>query len=251
MVAAINAIFMDIGGTLLTNDGNPYVVDGTDLNVKVLRELTAAGLSFSMLTGLPPELLRKAALEPYLTLADYVVIENGSAIYRRKGQTLSFDPESVDAQWRERIRKASEGLDSIVAVLSRENVAYKRFEHSVRVYNATAQLADGRAKGVLSDIPETIQLRRYKADLIFCPAMATKGEALRFIAAQEAWDLSSIMAIGNEMVDQSMLRIVGYPRATQNSPEELKQLVHRLGGEVSEYPAGKAVYHFMLSVNRV
>jgi hypothetical protein len=73
MSSAIKAIFVDMGDTLLTNEGKPYEVDGTDLNVKVLRELVATGIPFNMLTGLPPELLRKAVLEPYLKLATYVL----------------------------------------------------------------------------------------------------------------------------------------------------------------------------------
>jgi hydroxymethylpyrimidine pyrophosphatase-like HAD family hydrolase len=248
MSSADKAIFVDMGGTLLTNEGKPYEVDGTDLNVKVLRELVATGIPFNMLTGLPPELLRKAVLEPYLKLATYVVLENGAAIYRRKGATLGFGFDHLDTDWHEKIRKASEGLDSIVDVLSRENVAHQRFDYSVRVYDAKTQLAEGRAQELLSNLPEAIQVRLYRADMIFCPVLANKGEALRFIAAKECWKLSSIMAIGNEMIDESMLKIVGHPRATHNSPSELKQLVDKLGGEVSESPAGEAVYEFLLSV---
>jgi len=112
-----------------------------------------------MLTGLPPELLRKAVLEPYLKLATYVVLENGAAIYRRKGATLGFGFDHLDTDWHEKIRKASEGLDSIVDVLSRENVAHQRFDYSVRVYDAKTQLAEGRAQELLSNLPEAIQVR--------------------------------------------------------------------------------------------
>src|ERR1043166_3184826 len=248
MSSPVKAIFVDIGGTLLTNEGKPYEVDGEDLNVKVLRELIATGVSFNMLTGLPPELIRKAVLKPYLPLGSYVVLENGAAIYRKRGSEVGFTPDHLDADWREEMRKASEALDSIVDLLSRENVAHERYDYSVRVYDAKTQLAEGRAEQLLTATPEAIQVRRYRSDMIFCPALANKGEALRFIAAKEGWDLSSIMAIGNEMIDESMLKIAGYPRATQNSPAELKQLVQKCGGVISESQAGEAVYEFLLSV---
>jgi hypothetical protein len=59
-------------------------------------------------------------------------------------------------------------------VLSRENVAHQRFDYSVRVYDAKTQLAEGRAQELLGNLPEAIQVRRYRADMIFCPALANK-----------------------------------------------------------------------------
>jgi len=252
MKLGIKAVFVDVGGTLLTNAGEPYWVSGEDPNIGVVHQLIASGISFNLVTGLGAEMVDKivgkAFLDPYLMLAKYVILENGAAIYRNKDGSVVFNSDHLDKAWAGRIQRERRQLKTIVEQLSKKNLIFRRFEYSVRLTITSNNLSDYEVKQFLVDRPVGIQSRLAFGSIIYSPAMASKEAALRFIAEKEGWNLQHVMAIGNERVDECMLRTIGHPRAPSNSAEEVKKLVLGLGGCVSEYPAGQAVHEFLLSV---
>ena len=252
MRSAIKAVVVDLGGTLLDQGGNPYYIRREDATANVIRELWERGVAFGFVTGLSPPALnneaRSSVLRPYLKLATYAILENGAAIYRKRNSGISFDSDHLDQEWAGKIFAQSVQLDEITHRLEKEQLVFQRFDYSVRLNIEQNRYSESRVREVLAWRTESIKARLSHGQIIFCPAAADKGAAVQFIAQKEGWNLGDIMAIGNETGDESMLKIVGHPRAPANDVGRLKELVLERGGVVSELPAGQAVYQFVSSL---
>jgi hydroxymethylpyrimidine pyrophosphatase-like HAD family hydrolase len=241
-----------MGGTLLDEQGNFYNVNGEDPNLTVIAGLVERGVAFGIVTGLPPKALANrftGASQTYLDLIAYAVVENGTAIYRRSGDGLSFSADQLDQTWAAKFSNAQLDLELIVQRLTDAGLEFQRFDYSVRVNIWDNGLSASQLQDLLTWQTEGVIARVSRGLLIFCPAKTDKGAAIRFIADKEGWRLADLMAIGNEEGDASFLEVVGHPRAPGNAKEALKKLILKRGGVISKYPYGRAVYEFLSLVS--
>ncbi|UEX89901.1 Cof-type HAD-IIB family hydrolase [Staphylococcus ratti] len=72
---------------------------------------------------------------------------------------------------------------------------------------------------------------------------AQKGLAVRTIADQLGIDMKEVMAVGDNLNDQSMLEVVGYPVAMANALPELKANASFVTTSNEESGVAKAIYH--------
>jgi hydroxymethylpyrimidine pyrophosphatase-like HAD family hydrolase len=252
LISNIRAVFADLGGTLLDEHGNFYTVHGEDLNLSVIASLAERGVSFGIVTGLPPRALAKrftGTSKKYLELIAYAVLENGTAIYRSGGSTLSFSSDQLDQTWAAKFAHARFDLEAIAQRLSKAELEFQRFDYSVRLDIKDNGLSESRLRDLLAWQTERVTTRVSRGQLIFCPANTNKGAAIRFIAENEGWQLTDVMAIGNDDGDASFLKLVGHLRAPANATESLKKLILDEGGLISEHTYGRAVYEFLSLVS--
>jgi len=248
ILANIRAVFVDVGGTLLDQDGNFYKSGGEDLNLAAIGKLAERGVAFAIVTGLPPKALAErftGASRAYLDLSAYAILENGAAIYRSGGHKLSFTSDQLDQEWAKKFTKAWLDLDSLAHRLKELGLDFQKFDYSLRLDIEENSLSESHLRELIAWSTEMITARVSRGLLIFCPAHVDKGEAVRFIAQREGWRLADLMAMGNEDGDASFLEIVGHPRAPGNAKESLKKLILERGGLVSGYSNGRAVYEFL------
>jgi len=244
----IRAVFVDVGGTLLDQHGNFYLANGQDLTLAAIGKLAERGTVFGIVTGLAPSALAKrftGASEAYLDLTAYAILENGAAIYRSRGRRLSFGSEQLDQDWAAKFTKARLELEFVARRLKEWELDFQKFDYSLRLDIEENSLSESRLRELLAWSTALITARIARGFLIFCPADADKGDAVRFIAHSEGWRLADLMAMGNEDGDASFLEIVGHPRAPGNAKEGLKKLILERGGLVSDYFHGRAVYEFL------
>lgn len=244
----IRAVFVDVGGTLLDQHGNFYLANGQDLTLAAIGKLAERGTAFGVVTGLAPSALAKrftGASEAYLDLTAYAILENGAAIYRSRGRRLSFGSEQLDQDWAAKFTKARLELEFVARRLKEWELDFQKFDYSLRLDIEENSLSESRLRELLAWSTALITARIARGFLIFCPADADKGDAVRFIAHSEGWRLADLMAMGNEDGDASFLEIVGHPRAPGNAKEGLKKLILERGGLVSDYFHGRAVYEFL------
>ena len=112
--------------------------------------------------------------------------------------------------------------------------------------------ADG--KGVLPSAAVDIALHRTEyperdlsiVDIL--PAGASKGAAIRRLAAERGIDLSEVMAIGDNWNDLSMLEVAGFPVLMGNAPEELLEIARERGWMVTGTNDGDGVAAAIRSV---
>lgn len=241
-------MFVDVGGTLLDQNGNFYKANGEDLNLVAIGKLVERGVAFGMVTGLPPKALASRFVgtsQAYLDLTAYAIIENGAAIYRSGGDRLSFSSDQLDQDWATKFTKARLELESVAQRLKESELDFQKFDYSLRLDIEENSLPESRVRELLAWSTELITARVSRGFLIFCPANVDKGDAVRFIAHREGWRLSDLMAMGNEDGDASFLELVGHPRVPGNAKESLKKRILQRGGFVSDYAHGRAVYEFL------
>ncbi|MHC1604515.1 MAG: HAD-IIB family hydrolase [Candidatus Methanofastidiosia archaeon] len=73
------------------------------------------------------------------------------------------------------------------------------------------------------------------------PRGQNKGKALEYLSKIDLIDLSKTIAFGDGNNDKEMLEIVGMPVTVGNAEEEIKNIVKRKNGIVSENSYGKGV----------
>lgn len=241
-----------MGGTLLDQHGNFYTANGQDPTLAAVGKLAERGIAFGIVTGLAPRALAKrftGAYQAYLDLTAYAILENGAAVYRSRGRRLSFGSEQLDQDWAAKFTKARLELESVARRLKESELDFQKFDYSLRLDVEENSLSESRVRELLAWSTALITARLSRGLLIFCPANADKGEAVRFIAHSEGWRLTDLMAMGNEDGDASFLEIVGHPRAPGNAKESLKKLILERGGLVSDYSYGRAVYEFLSALS--
>ena len=259
-------IVTDIDGTLAGWDGRV-----SRRNEEALRAAAARGILVTLATGRTRE-----SATPYLQYATPhtpAIFANGAVIAEADTGRVLFDcplsPAAVAAIW-ERGRQCGAGQvvwSGGVPWLDGEDTAMEAYRRHLRtpprLATDAAAFRDTGATKVLWVAPED-NIRRYVAELAerpipgvnwhtssptfleFVSEGASKGEALRRVAAICGIAQEEVFAAGDEMNDLPMLRWAGLGVAMENGVEGLRGAARHITASVAEDGLAQAIERFIL-----
>jgi sucrose-phosphate synthase len=228
-------LLSDIDGTLTGDDGA----------LAQLMSLLAARrdrIAFGVASGRSKELVREAVQSERLNEPDLVIAGVGSEIH---------GPAGLAEAWQDRIRAdwQREGITEVLAGVPGLQLQPAAGQSPVKLsYLATAETGR-RAELALqrAGIPCTL-VHSHGRFLDVLPRLASKGQAVRFVAEQLGLPLSRIIVTGDSGNDADMLQSGALAAAVGNFSPELSQSIAGGGVFVSNcnFAAGvlDALIHF-------
>lgn len=265
-VARIRLVALDLDGTLL-HAGNRIA----DEDARAVREAVAAGVHVILSTSRWFTLALTTA--DALGIPDPLICHNGALVKTRDGEELlhhRIDGATAQAIVRE---AAAAGVDPVVTVddvtywgTSRTDVDSSRFPAGMvverdivgRVRNgctaflffgergvrAMLERLDGRYAGELNlawGYSET-----YPPYLNIVRREANKGAALLAVCRRLDVDPKDALAMGDAAPDIEMLRVVGWPVAMGNAPEEVRRAARAVAPSNREAGVAWAIRELVL-----
>ncbi|HCM26424.1 MAG: hydrolase [Treponema sp. GWB1_62_6] len=246
-MGGIRMLALDLDDTLLRGDLTiSYRTRG------MLKKAEAAGVTVVLASGRAPRAMERYARELDMhKRPGFLVCNNGTTILSSEtGKILRETMLPTDAALTVFDLVTAEGLsiqvyDDNIIYISRKNEFADQDEkltgfRQVVVENFRAMIAAGQLKLVIPGDPmllrplETI-LKNFLGDRVtiftskpyfleVLPPATGKGESLAWIAAELGISRDAVMAVGDSMNDESMIRWAGYGVAMKNGDERIKAI---------------------------
>lgn len=254
---SVGMIALDLDDTLLRHD-----LSISFRSRSALKKAEASGVVVVLASGRAPRAMERYARELDLhRRPGYLVCNNGATVQESHTGTIVMERRlPVEAALAVYDLVEAEGLpvqvyeDDVIYVSRRNEFADQDTKltgfRQVVVENFRGMIAAGQLKLVIPGDPmllrplETI-LKTYIGDQVtiftskpyfleILPPASGKGEALAFVAERLGIPRESVMAVGDSMNDESMLRWAGWGVAMPNGDDRMKALASFVGARTNE-----------------
>jgi len=244
---AVRMIALDLDDTLLRSDL------GISFRTRsVLKSAEAAGVVVVLASGRAPKAMEKYARALALhKRPGYLVCNNGTMIQESHSGSLIYDAKlPVEAAYQVFDLVQAEGLpvqiygDDTIYVSRRNEFADQDEKmtgfRQVVLEDFKGMIAAGTPKLVIPGDPMLLRplesiLKTYLGDRVtiftskpyfleILPPATGKGQALAIVAAKLGIRRTEVMAVGDSMNDETMLRWAGYGVAMRNGDQRIKDL---------------------------
>ncbi len=267
---SIKLVAIDIDGTLLNNKSQI-----TPAVYEAIQDAKKAGVKIVITTGRPISGVKTILSELNLTdQGDYVVTFNGGLVQdvatgqEVVAETLSYedylDIELLARKLQVPMHASSkEGMFTANRNIGKYTLYEARLVDSALFYRTPEEMTEvSIVKTMMVDEPEYLDtiipqipasfMERFNIAksaafyLEVCPKTASKGNAIKQLAAHLGIDIAETMAIGDEENDRTMLEVVGHPVAMANARESIKTISRSITKSNDEDGVAYAIREWVL-----
>jgi Cof subfamily protein (haloacid dehalogenase superfamily) len=263
---AIQLVAVDLDGTLL-NDSKQ--VSGQ--TVDALRGLPARGVRVVIASARPPRSVRHVHAQ--LGLDTLQINYNGALIWDEANRRAAYHRPMDCGVVREIVGRARDWFEEVLVGceimdrwytdrfdqtyttetgrLFRPDVVAPLEEFCVEPVTKLLLLADpvviSRLDPMLMDLPFDVSIIRSDPQLLqIMDRRASKGAALKRVAAHYGVPMARVMAIGDAVNDVSMLRVAGVAVAMDNAHADVKKIAHWVAPSNNDHGVHAALVRYGL-----